>query len=588
MTTITSAAYNCETGTEGSLDATISGGIAPYNFLWSNDSTSEDISGLLPGEYTLNVTDAEGCITSEIGHVSTTGYFTFTWTNSEETICSGESLPLVAPAGYAAYLWSTGETGTNQIYAEDADKYWVNITASTGCQNLPDTVTLIVDPTPDAPAASGVSVCSGASVPNLEATGTNIRWYDKDMNLLFSGSPYATGKTELGTYSYYVTQTSGSCESEPAQVILSINALPSSVDLADTVLCENDTLRISVAAESGHSYTWLVAGITDPVSSTEDFEAAPLALTEYVFRDRIDSSGCEAYDTFAVSIEAIPVFSCEVINDVINAGSYATVTLTEGYTYTFMPGGNVTKVTGTVYNLAPTENTDFMITGSTTAGCSSDTAVSIYVYCHACTDTTLFDTTGTFNHGCTNRNYRNSAHCSWTIFPSGQVAGIEIVFDTSSFDIRSGDELRVYQGTGDNGTLEGAFDNDHLPSDTMIVVGNAAYVEFVSDLTETGSGFQAEYRILHELGIHDYGERFIKIYPNPNRGTFTLEMDQVRFSKADVEIFSALGQKIWNRTIWVQNGSVSETIELPGIPEGVYYLRITSEEAIFNRTIIKE
>lgn len=60
------------TGTNGSIDATITGGQAPYTFSWSNGAITEDISSLAPGTYTLTVTDDYGCSSSQIFTVSTT------------------------------------------------------------------------------------------------------------------------------------------------------------------------------------------------------------------------------------------------------------------------------------------------------------------------------------------------------------------------------------------------------------------------------------------------------------------------------------------------------------------------------------
>jgi hypothetical protein len=65
-------------------------------------------------------------------------------------------------------------------------------------------------------------------------------------------------------------------------------------------------------------------------------------------------------------------------------------------------------------------------------------------------------------------------------------------------------------------------------------------------------------------------------------------MKQAVFTEAEAEIFSSLGQKIWNRNIEPLNGSVNETIDLTGMPHGLYYLRIITEEEVFYKTIILE
>ena len=46
----------------GSIDLTVTGGLPPYTFSWSNGASSEDIDNLEAGFYTVTVMDASGCI----------------------------------------------------------------------------------------------------------------------------------------------------------------------------------------------------------------------------------------------------------------------------------------------------------------------------------------------------------------------------------------------------------------------------------------------------------------------------------------------------------------------------------------------
>jgi hypothetical protein len=52
------------TPNDATLDVTVNGGVAPYNYTWNNGATTEDLNGLGEGFYELLITDANGCQTS--------------------------------------------------------------------------------------------------------------------------------------------------------------------------------------------------------------------------------------------------------------------------------------------------------------------------------------------------------------------------------------------------------------------------------------------------------------------------------------------------------------------------------------------
>ncbi|MCI4647233.1 CARDB domain-containing protein [Phaeodactylibacter sp.] len=52
----------CSGTTNGSIDITVSGGAAPYGYLWSTGAITEDLADIAEGAYSVSVTDLNGCI----------------------------------------------------------------------------------------------------------------------------------------------------------------------------------------------------------------------------------------------------------------------------------------------------------------------------------------------------------------------------------------------------------------------------------------------------------------------------------------------------------------------------------------------
>ena len=115
---------SCPTGNDGSIDLTLSGGTPGYGFLWSNGATTQDVSGLLPGNYAVTVTDNNDCTktgnwaigqTSSIcanisvsGDIATTVCYNATNTIS---VAGGTTPFVVQPAGSATFI-----AGVNIVY----------------------------------------------------------------------------------------------------------------------------------------------------------------------------------------------------------------------------------------------------------------------------------------------------------------------------------------------------------------------------------------------------------------------------------------------------------------------------------------
>lgn len=97
-----------ENANDGTADITVSGGTAPYTFNWSNGSTTEDLSGLAGGNYTVIVTDANSC--SENASITI-----ITNTNCNATIANFSTNPLTHSGNGASSIALSFPTGSKDV-----------------------------------------------------------------------------------------------------------------------------------------------------------------------------------------------------------------------------------------------------------------------------------------------------------------------------------------------------------------------------------------------------------------------------------------------------------------------------------------
>jgi hypothetical protein len=130
----------CNGAATGSIDLQVSGGTPGYTFSWMGPNgfaaTTEDISGLEAGIYTVTITDAQWCTDNADFTVEENNAIEVT-ANITEPACDATVLGeifLIASGGEPDYTyeWSTGENTENIVFAQGGI-YSVTVTDANGC-----------------------------------------------------------------------------------------------------------------------------------------------------------------------------------------------------------------------------------------------------------------------------------------------------------------------------------------------------------------------------------------------------------------------------------------------------------------------
>lgn len=321
---------SCHGGSDGAIDATVTGGTPPYaSYIWNGGAhVTEDISTLTAGNYTLVVTDASGCTQSETFTVDEPNGITITptITNVSCNIGSDGAIDITVSDGtppYVSYDWNSGAFITEDITALSAGNYQVTVTDNNGCSV--DSTFTVTEPTP--------VVVNGTSSPISCNGGTN-----GSIDITASGgtAPYVLYNWESGAfvtedisglsagdYNVVVTDNNG-CTGTNTFNVSEPTPITYSATLTNVTCNGGGDGAIDITASGGTpayvSYSW-----NSGAFNTEDISS--LAAGNYTVRVT-DNAGCTKDSTFTIT-EPLPITVTGNVSHVsCNAGSDGAIDVT--------------------------------------------------------------------------------------------------------------------------------------------------------------------------------------------------------------------------------------------------------------------
>jgi hypothetical protein len=263
-------------GETGFIDVTTYGGTPPYSFLWNTGETTEDLTGIPSGYYSLTATDANGCavLKWEILNPSPAiDAALYTVDNSCHGDASGE-IVLGISSGLQPYtfLWSNGAT-TQDLTGLNGGTYSVTITDAVGCTLVADTTinehAAVVIITDSLKNASSCSVNDGAIYTTVSGGTTPyvLQWN------IGNGT---TDQTNLATGDYlFEVFDANSCYTKDTFTITAPGVPVVVIDSVHNANCYGDyngEIFISVSGGApGYSYYWNVF----PFQTNEDATNLP-------------------------------------------------------------------------------------------------------------------------------------------------------------------------------------------------------------------------------------------------------------------------------------------------------------------------
>jgi hypothetical protein len=249
--TVSTTAVSCLGGSDGTATANPDGGTAPYTFSWNTGESTQTISGLTPGSYTVTATDAAGCTATNSGTVAQENNApdvnagvdqTLTCTNSSITLTATSSTPSVT------FAWVGGPNGVSKTVSATGTYTVIATNTAFGC-TASDEVTIdqdITEPNVDAGVDQTLTCTTTSILLTASSTtpGATFEWV---------GGPSGATKTvsAAGTYTVVATNSANGCTASDE---VSVDQAPSQITVTCTptqILCFGGKGTIVVTATGG-------------------------------------------------------------------------------------------------------------------------------------------------------------------------------------------------------------------------------------------------------------------------------------------------------------------------------------------------
>ncbi|KPK84587.1 MAG: hypothetical protein AMS27_09460 [Bacteroides sp. SM23_62_1] len=327
---------------DGEASVEVTGGTSPYDYFWSTGETDTAITGLALGTYTLAVSDANGCTTTEEFTIGDAMQVVVTQIKQSTCGIPDGAAFVTVTGGYEpySYVWSNGETSdTNKTLS--TGKHYVNVIDDSLCY-----------------AQGYINIESDGSGPQvaLEKVTHNLCYGEKNgvIDISVSGGvgPYSilwsNGATDdsiynlaSGIYDVLVTAADG-CMGAGSFQVTQPSKITISTVVEDASCAGSDGKAVAVVSggTKPYAYMWSTGGIYE---IEEGLAAGVYSITI------TDGRGCQEVKPVivnnvggpVVTINSITGASCSnptdgAIDINVSGGS------TPYVSYLWSPGGQIT------------------------------------------------------------------------------------------------------------------------------------------------------------------------------------------------------------------------------------------------------
>jgi gliding motility-associated-like protein len=345
----------------GSVTLTASSGTS---YAWSNGATTSSITVNTSGNYSVTITNANGCSATSASvavTVNTLPIANITSLNGN-TFCQGGSVTLVSSAG-SSYAWSDGLT-TQSINVTTSANLTVTVTNANGCSatSAPFGVTMNAAPVATITANGPTTFCQGGQVTLTAPAAAAYQWN--------SGETTQSIVVNVDGPSTVTITNANGCSATSAITNITVLPIPTVAATAGSnQLCVGSTINLTNATIGG---VWTSTNTTVATVSATGEITALSAGTSTINYAVTNASGCTTTSSMTLNVNALPsVLAIAGANSLCVGSQVAYTNGVTGGTWSSNNVGIATVAQNGVITGVATGTATISYTITNAAGCSS-------------------------------------------------------------------------------------------------------------------------------------------------------------------------------------------------------------------------
>lgn len=206
-----------------------------------------------------------------------------------------------------------------------------------------------------------------------------------------------------------------------------------------------------------------------------------------------------------------------------------------------------------------------------------------YDWCSGTTQV-FSDPEGTFTDGSGNYNYKNGTVCKWQITPSAQ-RSLRLVFN-SFFTEPVYDNVKIYDIQTQQLLATYSGDYNSNPPPAVIAPSGKMLIMFSTNQSITDAGWSATWTN-EPMGTDDNtGSEACKVFPNPASGLVFLELYADAKKEVTAQLVGTDGKIQLSEDFVTTVGMNRKSIDVSGLQQGVYFLRIMSNDRMITKKVV--